>query len=69
MFGVDKYRATHNYWRISELTLLCFAALGGTIGALLGMIVFRHKIRKPRFILGIPFLAFIQIVYCIILYN
>lgn len=64
MFGVDKYRAKHNYWRISELALLCFAALGGAIGAILGMFVFRHKIRKPRFIVGIPILVIIQVFYC-----
>ncbi len=64
MFGVDKYRAKHNCLRISELALLCFAALGGAIGAILGMFVFRHKIRKPRFIVGIPILVIIQIFYC-----
>lgn len=67
MFGVDKYRAEHNYWRISEVALLSLAALGGTIGAIVGMLVFRHKIRKPHFALGIPVLAIIQITYCLII--
>lgn len=67
MFGIDKYRAEHNYWRISEVTLLSLAALGGTIGAIVGMLVFRHKIRKPYFVLGIPVLAIIQITYCLII--
>ena len=67
MFGIDKYRAKYNYWRIKELTLLCLAALGGAIGAMFAMFVFRHKIRKPQFMIGIPALIVIQVVYCIFL--
>ena len=54
MFGVDKYKASHDLWRISESTLILFAFLGGAIGALAGMKVFHHKTRKIKFRILIP---------------
>ena len=50
----DKQKAKKNLWRIPESTLLTIAALGGSIGILLGMHFFRHKTRKPKFYLGVP---------------
>lgn len=50
----DKQRAKKNYWRIPESTLLTAAALGGSIGSLLGMYTFRHKTRHLKFTLGVP---------------
>ena len=48
-------------WRIPEKTLLLFAAAGGSPGALAGMFVFHHKIRKPLFYLGVPLILLLQI--------
>ena len=45
LYGIDKWKARHNRWRIPESTLLLFAACGGSVGALLGMYLFRHKTR------------------------
>lgn len=67
IYGFDKYRAISNKWRISENTLLSLAALGGAIGALLGMIIFRHKIRKPIFLFGIPLFIIVQFIYVILI--
>ena len=53
MYGVDKYKAKHEKWRIPESTLVISAILG-IIGGLLGMLVFRHKTRKPKFAIGLP---------------
>ena len=50
----DKARARKNRWRIPEATLMTIAALGGSVGSLLGMYTFRHKTRHPKFTLGIP---------------
>lgn len=50
----DKCKAKKNAWRIPEATLLTVAALGGSLGSLLGMRLFRHKTKKPRFAIGIP---------------
>lgn len=67
IYGIDKYRATTGKWRVSESTLLSLAAVGGSVGAILGMLTFRHKIRKPLFIIGIPFLTIIQCLYVILI--
>lgn len=60
MYGEDKRRAKKGLWRISEKTLLVIALIGGASGALFGMLLFRHKIRKPVFCLTVPFLAVLQ---------
>lgn len=51
---VDKWKAKKNRWRVRESTLLMVAALGGSVGSLLGMYLFRHKTRHLKFTLGIP---------------
>ena len=60
VYGVDKYKAKHNQWRISEKTLLGLAAAGGSIGAWAGMMVFRHKTQHLKFKLGVPVLLLLQ---------
>ena len=50
VYGIDKLKAVRGTWRISEICLILLAALGGGVGGALGMIIFRHKIRKPKFI-------------------
>ena len=49
LFGFDKLRAGAGHWRIAESTLLGFALLGGSLGALAGRRIFRHKTRKQPF--------------------
>ena len=49
VYGIDKWRAIHGRWRISEATLLLLAILGGSIGALLGMQIWRHKTHHKKF--------------------
>ena len=51
---VDKWKAKKNRWRVRESTLLLVAALGGSVGSLAGMYLFRHKTRHLKFTLGIP---------------
>ena len=50
----DKRSAQKKLWRIPESTLLTVAVLGGGVGCFLGMRLFRHKTRKPKFYIGIP---------------
>ena len=49
-YGLDKFKAIINKWRFSEKFLLLLAFFGGSIGSLLGMLVFRHKTKKWYFI-------------------
>lgn len=57
----DKRRARKKLWRIPESTLLLCAALGGSVGALAGMYLFRHKTRHKKFTVGIPLILIAQI--------
>ncbi|MXS70732.1 DUF1294 domain-containing protein [Flavobacteriaceae bacterium W22] len=68
LFGFDKMKAVKRQRRISESTLLAATLLGGTIGALLGMILFRHKISKKSFLFKIVFVIAIQIM-AVVAYN
>lgn len=57
----DKRRAQKKQWRIPEATLMLSAILGGSVGALAGMYLFRHKTRHIKFTLGIPLILLIQL--------
>lgn len=69
LYGADKRRAIRGAWRIPERTLLFSAMLGGAAGALLGMWLFHHKIRKLRFALGVPLLLLLWLLGGIVLYS
>lgn len=56
----DKQRAKKHRWRIPESVLLASAALGGSLGALLGMCLFRHKTCKAKFFVTVPLLLAAQ---------
>ena len=58
---VDKSKDRRGRYRIPESTLMCVAAIGGSIGSLLGMYTFRHKTLHPKFTVGIPVILVIQI--------
>ncbi len=60
MYGIDKWKAKHNKYRIPEKTLLGVAALGGSIGAWSGMQSFRHKTKKNKFRIGVPCIMIVQ---------
>lgn len=58
---VDKKRAQNNQWRIKEATLFLTAAIGGSIGSMLGMKVFRHKTKHWSFLIGMPAIFIVQV--------
>lgn len=64
----DKYKARKNLWRIPEATLMTSAVLGGSIGALLGMYLVRHKTKHPKFTVGIPLILAAQIALSVFMY-
>ena len=66
-FAVDKYKAKHHKWRVSEAFLLGCSFLGGAVGGFLSMKLFHHKTRKPRFAYGVPFMIVLHIVVFLIL--
>ena len=66
---IDKQKARRGAWRIPEATLIWVAILGGSIGSLIGMYLFRHKTRHLKFLLGIPVILFAQLALLIWLYR
>ncbi len=66
-FGIDKFKAKTNRWRIRERTLFLLALSGGGIGAFLGMKVFHHKTRNKQFAVGLPVIMIIQTVLLLFL--
>jgi uncharacterized membrane protein YsdA (DUF1294 family) len=52
-YGLDKFKAKTEKWRISEQNLLIIS-LFGPFGAWLGMHYFRHKTKKPIFKFLVP---------------
>lgn len=64
----DKMRARKRAFRIPESTLFCLAIIGGSIGCLLGMYVFRHKTRHWTFVYGMPLILALQLLGIIALF-
>lgn len=64
---IDKQRAIKNKWRIPEKTLFLIAILGGSIGSIGGMHLFRHKTKHWYFMYGIPAIFIIQIIIILFL--
>lgn len=67
-YGIDKYKARHARWRVREASLLLLAALGGSIGALLGMHLFRHKTQHKKFRYGVPLILLAQVAVAVFCY-
>lgn len=65
---IDKIKAKKKMWRIPERVLLGVSAIGGSVGGLLGMQVFRHKTKHLRFAIGIPVMLAVHIVLAVVLY-
>ena len=60
-YGWDKLCAIRKWWRVSELTLLGIAAIGGSVGALVAMKLFHHKTLHRSFRIGVPVILMLQI--------
>lgn len=68
-FAYDKIAAVENKSRIRILTLLGLSFIGGSIGALLAMYIFRHKTKKDYFTVGVPLTILMQVVVIFFLMN
>ncbi len=56
----DKQKARRGAWRIPEATLIGIALLGGSVGSIAGMYLFRHKTKHPKFYIGLPLILITQ---------
>lgn len=70
MMGIDKAKARRRSWRISEAHLFLVALIGGSVGTLVGMYVFRHKTKHWYFVYGMPAILLIQIaLVCVLVFS
>ncbi|HHU18842.1 MAG TPA: DUF1294 domain-containing protein [Bacilli bacterium] len=72
MMKIDKNRARQRKWRISEATIWSTSVIGGSLGTLIGMFLFRHKTKHLSFRVGLPLLVLAQtlgVIYVIIISN
>lgn len=67
-YGVDKAKARRGAWRVPEKTLFLLPLLGGSLGALLGMLTFRHKTKHWYFVWGIPLILLAQMALAVWVY-
>lgn len=61
VYVIDKIKAKRHVWRVSELTLLALAAIGGSVGAMVAIFVVRHKSRHLKFRYGVPLILLLQV--------
>ena len=78
VYGLDKLKAVNHWWRIPEWVLLGLipewvllglAAAGGSVGAYLGMMVFRHKTLKPLFRFGVPVILLVHVLVAVYVWE
>lgn len=67
LFGIDKFKAQHDRWRLKEAMLIGLSLLGGSIGAWLGMKLWHHKTLHNRFRFGVPLIILAQIIGVLVL--
>ena len=68
IMGVDTSRAKRRKWRIPEATLFLVAIIGGSVGSIAGMYLFRHKTKHWYFVAGMPVILVLQIIAALIMY-
>ena len=67
VYGWDKLCAKRGMWRVPEKILLLLAFLGGSVGAMAAMAIFRHKTLHLKFRYGVPLILILQLIVLIYL--
>jgi uncharacterized membrane protein YsdA (DUF1294 family) len=62
VWGYDKFSSIKKTRRVSEINLLIVAVLGGALGGILGIVLFRHKIAKRTFLLKFTGAVVLQLI-------
>lgn len=66
---IDKRKAIRHRWRIPEKTLFLTAAIGGSVGSIMGMYTFRHKTKHLQFTLGLPAILIVQLILAFVFFT
>ena len=61
VYGWDKLCAKRGMWRVPEKILLLLAFLGGSVGTMAAMAIFRHKTLHLKFRYGVPVIILLQL--------
>ncbi len=64
----DKKMAQKGAYRIPERMFFTYATIGGSIGSILGMQIFRHKTKHWYFVVGMPAILILQIAFFVIMF-
>ena len=67
VMGIDKYKARNRQFRIPETFLFFITLIGGSIGTIAGMYLFRHKTKKFSFKFFLPLILILQVAIIILL--
>ena len=67
LFAIDKHLSIKNKERILESTLILLSAMGGALGGLCSMYLFRHKTRQAKFYICLPLFMALQIIVAILM--
>lgn len=69
VMGIDKLKAKRHAWRVPEKLLFKISIVGGSVGTLAGMYLFRHKTKHWYFVIGMPAILILHIVVAILAFN
>lgn len=69
LIWIDKYRSRNRKFRVRELIFFVVSIIGGALGSVMGMTVFRHKTQKESFYIGIPLIFILNIITVVLIYK
>ena len=67
--GFDKLQRKHSPWKIPTVAFLGISLIGASVGVLLGMLLFRHRLNRKLMIIGVPIILVAQIIAVFFLYE
>ena len=67
LFAIDKHLSVKNKERIPESTLILLSAMGGALGGLCSMYIFRHKTKHAKFYISLPLFLMLHIIVAILM--
>ena len=69
LMGIDKRRARKMAFRIPEATLFAIAIIGGSLGSIIGMFLFKHKTKHWYFKFGLPLILILQLAVLVAMFT
>lgn len=67
LYGFDKRQACGGKTRVPNAVLLASAWAGGAYGALMGMVLFRHKTQSKPYLINVPLALLVWLAVLVII--